>query len=289
VAVLAAGCATPALRQSTDFAKAGTDYCDSVGAFLDVYLVTRVDTNSKRALAVRDEKLGAELAAELPATLEAFDATALRAVRETGRIRSNVALLHAYFESLNALATSDAPEQGGAALKSLGEAINDVNKVTGGDAARFTPAQLSSIEKIGRMAVRAAVSSAVRQALDESKEAIAWQLVWQEQMLASLVVPVRQDYERELDRFRAERIAAPYADSSAKLGGTWVEDRRKWVQSRFHVEAFAKASAAAAQMRSVWEDLVSGHHDIHSVRLMLADLREFTGIVRAYHEAERAK
>jgi len=44
----------------------------------------------------------------------------------------------------NALATSDAPEQGVAALKSLGEGSNDIDKVPRADASRFTGALHSS-------------------------------------------------------------------------------------------------------------------------------------------------
>jgi hypothetical protein len=73
------------------------------------------------------------------------------------------------------------------------------------------------------------------------------------------------------------------------LGGAWIDDRRKWIQARFYVEAFAKAQAAAAHMRSVWEDMMSGQGDSASMRLILSDLKEFSGVVRAFDAAERAK
>jgi hypothetical protein len=286
---LLSGCATQTLQQATTFAKAGSDYTDAVADFLDVYVVTRVDVNSRNALEIRTLKLGEKMNDELPKTLQDFDARALTAVQETGRLRGNVRLLRAYFDSLNALATSNLPEEGGAALKSLGEAINDVNKVTGGDAARFTPEQISSIQKIGKLAVKAAVSAKLREALERDKEAVAWQLAWQETMLRALVAPVRQEYERELKQFRVVKLERPYADAAATLGAGWVDDRRKWVQSHFYVEAFAKAEKSAALMRSVWEDIVSGQNDAQSIRLILMDLREFTAVIRAYDEAERKK
>lgn len=178
-----AGCATQGIQQGTAFAKAGTDYSDAIGSFLDVYLNTRIDVNSKEALDARTEKIGAQLAKELPETLSDFDARVLTAVKITGKLRDNVRLLKAYFENLNALATSDLPDQGGAALKSLGEAIKDANAVTGGAANTFTADQLGYIEKIGKLAVKAAVSAKVKGALQRDKDIIAWQLTWEESVL----------------------------------------------------------------------------------------------------------
>jgi len=286
---MSTGCATQGIQQATTFAKAGTDYGDAVIEFLDVYLVTRIDTNSKSLLVTRKVKLEAQLGAELPQELEKFDSRALTAVRATAQLRNNVRLLRAYFENLNALATSNLPEEGGAALKSLGEAISDVNAVTGRDAQTFTAAQLGSIEKIGKLAVKAAVSAKVKEALQRDKETIAWQLAWQESMLRTLVAPVKEAYELELKEFRAEKVARPYGDPSSTLGAPWINDRRMWAQSHFMVESFDKAQRAAAHMRSVWEDIISGQNDVQSIRLILADLKEFTGIVRAYDEAEKKK
>lgn len=288
VAILG-GCAGPTIQQAATFAKAGTDYTEAVGGFLDVYLTTRIDVNSLAALDVRSEKLGAQLAAELPSTLDAFDKRALVTVRETAQLRDNVRLLHAYFENLNALATSNLPDEGGAALKSLGAAIQDVNKVTGGSGVVFTPEQLGYVEKIGKLAVKAAVSARLREAMERDKEAIAWQLAWQELMLGTLVKPVQAEYERQLREIHREKVSGPYADGTAKLGAAWMDDRRKWVQSRFYVETFVKAQQAATYMRSVWEDMISGQTDVSSIRLILADLKEFTGVVRAFDEAEKKK
>ena len=286
---LMAGCATQTIQQAATFAKAGIDYGQTVGAFLDVYLVTRIDTNSKRLLDVRATKIDAQLAAELPATLDEFDKRAFEAVRQTAQVRDNVRLLTMYFEQLDALATSNLPEEGGAALKSLGEAIRDANAVAGGSGNVLTSEQLGYVEKIGKLAVKAAVSAKLREALQRDKDAIAWQLAWQEAMLGALVAPVRQEYERELRDFRRDKVAGPYADASARLGTGWIDDRRRWVQSYFHVEAFSKAQQAAAHMRAVWEDMIAGQDDVQSIRLILADLKQFTGVVRAFDAAEKKK
>ncbi len=288
VAIVGA-CAGPTIQQAATFGKAGTDYTEAVGGLLDVYLTTRVDANSLAALDVRAEKLGAQLAAELPSTIDEFDKRAIVAVRETAQLRDNVRLLRAYFESLNALATTNLPDEAGAALKSLGAAIQDVNKVTGGSGTVLTPAQLNYVEKIGKLGVKAAVSAKLREALERDKEAIAWQLAWQELMLGTLVKPVQAEYERRLRELHREKVAGPYADGTARLGAAWMEYRRKWVQSRFYVESFVKAQQAATYMRSVWEDMISGQTDVSSIRLILADLKEFTGVVRAFDEAEKKK
>jgi hypothetical protein len=286
---LLAGCATQTIQQASTFAKAGIDYGTTVGAFLDVYVVTRIDTNSRRLLDVRASKIDAQLAAELPATLDDFDKRALEAVGMTLQVRDNVRLLTMYFEQLDALATSNLPDEGGAALKSLGEAIRDANAVAGGSGTVLTAEQLNYVEKIGKLAVKAAVGAKLREALQRDKETIAWQLSWQEAMLGALVTPVRQEYERELRDFRREKVAGPYADASARLGTAWIDDRRRWAQSHFHVEAFSKAQKAAAHMRAVWEDMIAGQNDVQSIRLILADLKQFTGVVRAFDAAEKKK
>jgi hypothetical protein len=286
---LLAACATQTIQQSTAFGKAGIDYTDAVGDFLDVYVVTRIDVNSRLALDARAEKVSAQLSSELVSTIADYDQRAIRTVRETVRLRDNVRLLRAYFENLNALATSNLPEEGGAALKSLGAAIQDVNTVTGGSGNVLTEEQLGYVEKLGRLGVKAAVSARLREALERDKQAVGWQLAWQETMLATLVKPVRDEYERALAQMHDEKIVRPYSDGSAQLGATWVDDRRKWIQSRFQVEAFARAQKAAAHMRTVWEDMLSGQSDPSSIRLMLADLKEFSGAVRAFDAAERKK
>ncbi len=287
--LLLCGCATQTIQQAATFGKAGVDYTDAVGDFLDVYLVTRIDANSRLALDARTLKIDAQLVGELPTTITEYDARAMKTVRETAQLRNNVRLTRAYFESLNALATSNLPDEGGAALKSLGAAIEDVNTATGGSGTAFTPDQLGYVQKLGTIGVKAAVAARVREALERDKQVIGWQLAWQEMMLGTLVKPVRDEYERALQRMHDEKVAAPYADGTAILGAQWIEDRRQWVRSRFYVEAFDKARAAAAYMRSIWEDMMSGQGDPASMRLMLADLKEFSAVVRAFDAAERAK
>jgi hypothetical protein len=284
-----AGCATQGIEQGTAVAKAGTEYSDALVGFLDVYLKTRIDVNSKRALEVRSAKVEAGLAGELPQTLDDFDKRARTAIKETARLRDNVRLLKAYFESLNALATASVAGEGGAALKSLGEAIQDVNAATGGAANTFTPEQLGYIEQIGKLAVKAAVSAKVREALQRDKEVIATQLVWEEYALRTLVKPVQDEFDRQLRDIRKEKIAGPYADPNAKLAAGWIDERRNWLQAQFDVGAFETARMAAAQMQSVWEDILVGHDDVQSVRAMLSDLKELTAVVRAFDEAEHRK
>lgn len=57
----------------------------------------------------------------------------------------------------------------------------------------------------------------------------------------------------------------------------------------FYVKSFDKAEKAAAHMRTIWEGILSWHNDIHSIRLMLANLKEFTAIIRAFDAAEKKK
>ena len=72
-AILSAGCATQAIQQGAEFATAGANYSAAVIGFIDVYLTTRIDVNSRRAPEDRLTSLDAQLGSELPAKLTRQD------------------------------------------------------------------------------------------------------------------------------------------------------------------------------------------------------------------------
>ena len=281
------GCATQTLQRTGAFSRAGVDYADAVVDFVDAHLQSRIDTNSKDALRARRQLVDARLDADLPRTLEGFDAEAFEAVRQAARLRDSLRTLHAYFEALNALAAPNAGAEAGASLKALATSISDFNTVVSGDAKLFGSEQLGHVDRVGRLAVRAAVAAQVRDALERDKRAIAWQLAWQERALRILVEPMRVQFERDLEQFRRAKVVEPFASATARPDTAWINDRRRWIQAKFQVDAFAKAKAAAERMRAEWEAILEGRSDVQSLRLALAELRDLTGAIRAFDDAQR--
>lgn len=289
-AALAYGCAgTPALQSSGAFASAGVEYADTVVDFIDAYLVSRVDTNSKDLVRVRQQLVDTSLRAELPGRLDAFDAEAFDALEQAARLRDNVRLLGAYFQALDALARTGVDADAGSALRSLGAAVNDANAAARGDARRFSNEQLTAIDRSARIVVRAAVAQAVRAALERDREAIAWQIAWQQQALAVLVEPLRAQFQRDVEQLRQARVVAPFTGNAATLPNAWVDDRRRVIVARFNLPAFNKAEAAAKRMHEAWDALLAGRSDIHSMRIALAELRDLTAALRVFAEAERRR
>jgi hypothetical protein len=289
-AVLALGCAgTPVLQSSAVFATAGAEYADTGVDFIDAYLVARVDGNSKDLLRVRKQLVDARLRGELPERLAAFDAEAFDALEQAARLRDNVRLLGAYFQALEALAASGVDDDGAAALRSLGAAINDANAAARGDASRFSTAQLTAIERSARIVVRAVVAQQVRDALERDRETIAWQIAWQERMLAVLVEPLRAQYQRDVEQLREVRVVAPFTGNAATLPAAWVDDRRRFIVARFSLPAFTKAETAARRMHESWDALLAGRSDLPTIRIALAELRDLSAALRVFAEAERRR
>ena len=283
-----AGCATTTVQQAGTFGRAGLEYSEAVADFVDVQLASRIDANSKDALRARRQLLDARLEADLPATLARFDAEAFEAVRQTARLRDGLRMLHGYFDALHALATSSVATSSGTSLRALAASIADLNALAAGDEKLFTSEQLGHIDRVGRLAVRAAVARDVLDALERDKRTIGWQIAWQERMLAVLVEPMRAQYERDLGQLRDAKVLDPYASAAAKPETTWINDRRRWIQGRFHVEAFARAREAAVRMRREWELLLAGGSDLQALRVSLTELRELTSAIRAFDDAQRS-
>ena len=103
--LICAGCASKArLTTFDDFAKAGNSYAGAIDTLIDKAAETLANADSEKLLQAR------ELAPVAPGKFDKLDEAIRSNMREFGMIRQSVALLAEYFDSLAALANSNAPD-----------------------------------------------------------------------------------------------------------------------------------------------------------------------------------
>ena len=104
--LLQAGYAMQTIRQSTAFATAGTPYCTSLGEFIDVNLVTRIDSNSRSLLCARS-KAGVPAGWRAQGPPRAARRCAPQSRTQDGKDSFERSSARRCFESLNSLAKSE--------------------------------------------------------------------------------------------------------------------------------------------------------------------------------------
>jgi hypothetical protein len=263
-------------RSTDDYkrlAEAGTNYANA----LDTLLVTagdiRLDATSEQLLK-DDRSQSAGISAEDYIRLSEQDVKRLEILRD---LRTHNYLLKRYFQRLQELATSNAPQQ---AQEEIGGIVNNLNDI--GAKLRLTGGigNADVFKGVTGFIISSQIRGALKDELEKRGKTIDLELVTQQEILNFLSKSIEQDVTliqlAQEQRLVITPLIRPEPVNSVE---GWIETRRKILTMKRNVEQLSNASTAISHFREIFKSFVEGEPESDRLNTLLSDIESFVEIV----------
>ncbi|MCI5145200.1 MAG: hypothetical protein D3923_06630 [Candidatus Electrothrix sp. AR3] len=273
-AFLLTGCATPQRSEYAAFAQAGSGYAQAVDKLLVVAGKAQVDSSSwifvinKDTFGVVSEKSYNDLTDQ--------DKKRLQIIRD---LQNHARLLGKYFDQLNYLATSDAPER---TKKSIEGLITNMTELVPQLNASY-PDVFKALPQITDMAVDIKIRGALREELNTRQKVIRRQLVIQERLLKRLRADITKALTDEASIKEDLFVKGPLLDKKplAKTEA-WVAKRHEVIYLLpVTVAELDSAGEAAENMKEAFEILLSGKDAMSRINALITDIESILAVADA--------
>jgi hypothetical protein len=266
-----AGCTST--QEYARFAQAGTTYSAVVDRLLVATAQTGIDATSERLL--QDDKLSNQ---DLKSyrKLSGIDEERLVIV---GRLRAHAKLLSQYFQLLNQLATSDAPQRAQQAVEGITDRLNALGTELRGSG---LVSNKDAFAAVTQLVVGFAIRASLKDEFNKRKETIQIELKTQEEMLKALSGAIQHDLTIT-NQAREQRLVIDPLIATTPIAkpDEWISNRRIVLISQASVAELGTASQAAEELRSAFEDLVAGKLNLQRVNALLSDLESILSVTEA--------
>lgn len=261
--------------RSTDeykrLAEAGTKYADAVDSLLDTAGDIRINATSEQLL--KDDRIQNRSVDDY-IKLSQLDVERLQILSE---LRTHNQLLKRYFERIQELATSNAPEQ---AQSEIGGIIDNLNTVGN----KLRGSSLASNNEVFKGVTGFIISSQIRGALREELEkrnkTINLELITQSELLDALGKSIKQDVELIQIAQEQRLVINPLVQTApVSNGDTWITTRRTILTMQKNVSQLASASMAMNNFRDIFKAFVEGRTESDRINTLLTDIEAFVAIV----------
>jgi hypothetical protein len=192
-------------------------------------------------------------------------------------------LLESYFETLQALADSDAPESAGLAAKGVFDSIAKlspaIRTASIGDVhvEQLIPPVTSFI--VGRMKLKA-----LENELKARSPAVERELALQEAALTAITRDLETDLMAKLKNRQTE-VHGQFA-GDGNLGDAWAEHRRQVLQAQVSAQSAGKAAEAAAELRTAFVALVERRLTEPSIQQVIANINSVLDLIDQIRKVE---
>jgi hypothetical protein len=235
--LLSAGCAS---TPYADFAKAGRTYAAGLSSVLDTAADMRVNASSELLV------LHAHSAQEV-ADKNNLDTEQLRMLKQ---LRDHAKKLAAYFDALDDLAESKAPDD---ASKAAGNAFDAVQKA-GVPLAGYLKTPVLIVTKL---VVSGIHYSQLRRELIAHQESVREELATQRALIDFLRDKITRE-QGDILREANQRLAHELASGSLAAPEAWIERRRQLLREPDRVADVDDASKALDKLQTAFDSLVTG-------------------------------
>lgn len=255
------------LEEYQKFATAGKEYA----AALDTLLVSSgnyfVDANSE--ILLRSDLQEPEIDTRNYSQITALDDQWLVLV---GRMRQHTDLLKRYFIALENLATSDAPDRAKQATERIFTQLNDVSNVI--QASPLVSNEISSsLSTIPQIILSQKIEGALREELEQRKEAIYRELTIQESVLKLLTIQLQKNLKIIRDNQDNRLVLPPYADPNPiNNPDEWIAQRRDIRTMTLSIEALDNASQASEEFKEAFQLLLEDKFTVGRANALLSDI-----------------
>ena len=271
-AVLAIGCGNS--DEYEKISQAGNTYVVAVNSLLDTSAVISLNSSSERLLASDNlSNINQE-------TYNEFSAADLAWLERLGQIRQHNQLLADYFTLLGDLATSDAPERAQTSINNVAVSLGNIG--TGLRNSSDVATQLPGT--VTRLVIGRQIEGALRNELEQRKDAIQQELILQEALLALLTAQISDDLE-EIRILQEDRLVETSLLSNTPIAANqhdnWINTRRSILLLQTTSDKLTAAREASTKFRNLFEELVQGNLTINRINSFLSDIDEILNIIEA--------
>jgi hypothetical protein len=282
VAVIALTIFTSGCRSTEEYqklSKAGTDYTSALDSLLTVAGKTRIDVSSELLLRSR---------AFVPQTVDDYrkrteeDNARLEVLED---IREHNRLLAKYFELINELASSKAPEQ---IQGEVGSIADNLNKI--GVKLRKSPfiQNKDALQSISGLIVSSKIRGALGEELRKRKDTIALEFNTQKELLQALSDSVSQDIKIISEQQESRLVIRPFLStavvnevrtSTPINASEWISARRTILTMKTTADELENASVAMNKFNEVFKDFVEGKLTQSRINSLLSDIESFVSVI----------
>ncbi len=273
-ALLLGGCANPQRSEYATFAQAGSEYAKAVDKLLVVAGQAQVDSSSwifvsnKNTFGVVSEKSYNDLTDQ--------DKKRLQIIRD---LQIHTRLLGKYFDQLNYLAISDAPERTKNSIEGL---ITSMTELVPQLNASY-PEVFNALPQISDMAVDMKIRGELREELNVRQNVIRRQLVIQERLLKRLRADITKALTDEASIKEDLFVKGPLLDKKPLVKmEEWVAKRHEVIYLLpITVAELESAGEAAEKMKEAFEILLSGKDAMSRINSLVKDIESILAIADA--------
>lgn len=261
--------------RSTDeykrLAEAGTKYADAVDSLLDTAGDIRINATSEQLL--KDDRIQNRSIDDY-IKLSQLDVERLQILSE---LRTHNQLLKRYFERLQELATSKAPEQAQSEIGGIVDNLNTVgNKLRGSSLVSNNEV----FKGVTGFIISSQIRGALREELEKRNKTIDLELITQRELLDALGKSIKQDVELIQIAQEQRLVINPLVQTApVSNGDTWITTRRTVLTMQKNVSQLASASMAMNNFRDVFKAFVEGRTESDRINTLLTDIESFVAIV----------
>lgn len=258
------GCATTSTYST--FAKAGSTYATAVDKLLVVAGEAQVDASSWEIITNKEDS------GRIKTTnYKAFNEEDEKKLQTLEGLRKHAKLLARYFDSLNTLATSDAPKQTETQIKGI---VNDMKVIDS-----KLPAITAALSPLAGFIADMTIRKALRDELITRKDTIRKELYLQEKLIEKLKREIT-DKMKEIEEMKKTKLVDDPILGNRKLNNyeNWITARRNMMCKSSKVEELDTASQAAKKMRQTFEDIYSDNITEEKLNSLISDMQTLLSI-----------
>lgn len=272
VATLSTGCRYQ--KEYSKITEAGNQYSTAVDQLLTKASELQVNASSEELLS--DDKASIQT----QENYENYKKQDQEMLQVIGDMRKHNQFLHKYFQKLQQLANSNAPQQTQAEIDGIVGNIQTISsrlKTTS-----FFGNNQGLLGGVGKLVIDAKINGALRKELEKRDNTILQELTIQQEMLEKLkgfmkhrIVIIQN--ARELRQLIRPLVAKePIPDGAAE---TWIEDRRQILFFDEHITEIENASSALGEFEEVYKASVEGNINSERLNDALEDINNFLALI----------
>ena len=279
-----AACDAP-LEEYQKFATAGKEYANA----LDTLLVTSgnyfVDAQSEQLL--RDDSVFASLEESNKDRIDYMESnqSADRWLQLIGQMRQHTDLVEQYFMALENLATSNTPAEAKDATDNIFSQLNAVSTKIKVNPLVSEPIALV-LSQGTQIVLSEKIEGALREELEQRKEAIYRELAIQESVLQFLSIQLENDLKIIQESQDHRLLLQPYVASEPITDpDEWIVKRRNFLTTKTSLEALDNASQASQKLRKSFELLLEDKFTVERADALLSDLNSLLDVAEELKKA----
>lgn len=281
--LLLSSCGAATLDEYKRFAEAGKEYATAMDSLLLSSADASIGLSSESLLAADEQKPAHDKIKydSSKATLEAY-------LRLIALARNHTILLSKYFQALQAIASSDAPEKAQETSARIFTQLTDIGNQIGTIPALSANAG-AAYSAIPKLMLSAKIKGVLRSELMARKEAIYKELVTQELAQKLLSQQIRADLA-SINNYKENRTVRPDYVSSQPISdpSKWIALRAEINTANLSAQALVDAAQTTRDLKEAFEDLLSDKLTVARAIILVDNIREL-GLIAKRLRSSRAQ